>query len=385
MLLVLPGFGSALIIQLVIFSLVYLAVRFVSGRLFDKNKALNIRVFTATLLFALLILEITLRCIGSYNTYLEEKLGKYVSLRDIMLPEDIIRRKPLDTITLSSKGEFHYLFTTNKYHYTDIAWPDSIADTSLRVLVLGDSFTEGFGAPQDSSWVAMIRQMDFGQPVSWFNAAISGSDPFFGYYSLVHHLSWLKPDIVLQMVSSQDFRDDIPIRGGMERFRPNGSIRYSPGKYPENIYKYSHISRFWFRSILGLNQFLVDEQKSAGVNEKSLMLVASLDSAYHHFASDNNARAYFIFFPCFWGEVVRENYSADIMNHMTRNTGYSGNIKVIDLLPCYREYYLRENEAFHDRWWPIDGHHNVAGYQMMAECIAGAVKDILTPIPNRTP
>src|SRR5690606_15671360 len=141
-------------------------------------------------------------------------------------------------------NEFKYEFKTNNHGYSDIEW-DTIPSRNFKIIALGDSFTEGFGAPQDSSWVAQIRKYYKNKDIYWLNCGISASDPFNNFYNLQNDIIRMHPDLVINIFTKQDFEEDVLLRGGFERFK-KGHLEYKPAPCRELVYAYSHIYRMLF-------------------------------------------------------------------------------------------------------------------------------------------
>jgi len=102
------------------------------------------------------------------------------------------------------------------------------APGELRILAIGDSFTEGQGAPFDQTWLSVLgRNLNRPESTHQFTMMVGGvaaSDPFYAYRILVDKLLAYQPDLVMMAVHRNDVIDAI-IRGGEERFLPNGRVK----------------------------------------------------------------------------------------------------------------------------------------------------------------
>jgi hypothetical protein len=170
--------------------------------------------------FTLFIWESFLTISGINKTQHEKQLGyaiennrinSFLNYYHIDFPNKKIQLK---------KPEFTFERTTNKLGYSDYEIQYRKSKKEIRLLCLGDSFTEGDGAPFEKSYVFQLREKFLKSPNYYvFNAGKCGSDPFFSFVNYKDILKNYDFDIVLQTLSSSDIEDDINKRGGMERFK----------------------------------------------------------------------------------------------------------------------------------------------------------------------
>lgn len=124
----------------------------------------------------------------------------------------------------------------------------------FRILCLGDSFTEGDGAPSDSSWVKeLTRKLDenFDTNFLVYNAGVCGSDVYFDNKILENVLyKTFKPDFVIQAINASDVTDII-YRGGQDRFNTDGTTSCKDCPKWEKLYQYSYLFRGLIRTIGG--------------------------------------------------------------------------------------------------------------------------------------
>lgn len=85
-----------------------------------------------------------------------------------------------------------------------------------NILLLGDSFTEGAGAPDDSTLCKSLA-FHLGQNIHCINAGVRGSDPVYEYQLLDTLFQITNPKMVICNISYSDI-PDIMNRGGDERF-----------------------------------------------------------------------------------------------------------------------------------------------------------------------
>jgi hypothetical protein len=130
--------------------------------------------------------------------------------------------------------DYSYVFHTNSLGLRDgeisIEKPDGV----FRVLVVGDSYVEGWGAQDNEVFteVAEKNLQDTGLNIEVINAGVAS-------YSPTLELDWLRlygmslnPDLVIMMVDVNDFHDDF-LYGGWERY-----FKTKDELFPEKMYRF---------------------------------------------------------------------------------------------------------------------------------------------------
>jgi lysophospholipase L1-like esterase len=344
------------------------------GKRFSGSTSNLFLVFTS-IVFALGLMEVYLEMSGTYKTYPEQVSGYYDSP---YTPQDLTYyhawspNKP-HWIT---KPEYSHWRPTNSLGLADSEWTTLKQKGQIRLMTLGDSFTEGDGAAYDSSYVAFLQKKlrAAGDTFYMMNAGVCGSDPFMNYIFLKDRLLLYKPDVVIQVLATNDMETDIQLRGGLERFQPNGKLKYNTAPWWEPLYAISCVARVFFR-IAGYNELLQKETLNSSdekwLNEKT----ADLFAKYATLCKQNGIRLFVVLRPD-RQEIENRNYNYDfsyISNQLRQQ-----NVEIVDLLPSYLQYISKNKSEPRNYFWVNDGHHNARGYEMMAQ----AIYDNLTPILN---
>ncbi len=333
-----------------------------------SEKAKKIFLLFSSTIFALALLEITLQITGLYKTYVEKVLGDYSS--PYSPPElDYYHHWPIyEKEHRLTKPEFSFWRPTNSLGFGDMEWNKKKTPNQKRILSLGDSFTEGDGAPYDSTYVALLQQKmnANGSNCYFMNAGVCGSDPCNNYIFLKNRLLIYKPDVILQVFGTNDLNTDIIFRGGLERFQKNGTQKFTDPPWWEPLYAISYISRIFF-SKAGYNELL---HKNTFNVEETIKLnnqfIALLDE-YIALCDQNNISLILVIRPDkeeIHSNTYQYNYNT-ILNYLKTKK----QVKVFDLLPAYRTYIAKTKTQVADYFWKEDGHHNAKGYYMMAECL----------------
>jgi lysophospholipase L1-like esterase len=352
----------------------FIFYKLLKGRI-DQKKAVNFLMVFTSIVFALAVLELFFEISGINKTYMEKVSKAYDSPytpQDKTYYHAWAPGKP----HLIEKPEYAYWRPTNSLGFGDREWNTVKPKNEKRLMALGDSFTEGDGAPYDSSYVSLLNKklLSAGDTFYVMNAGVCGSDPFNNYIFLKNKLLVYKPDVILQVLASNDMTTDIILRGGMERFQKDGTQKFRPGPWWEPIYAVSYISRIFFK-MAGYDELL---KKQMQPEDERWMNAAVIDlfKQYSTICKQNGIRLYILLRPD-KGEIMQNKYDyrfSEILDSIQKNKL----AEVIDLLPFYQAYLAKNKEDAFPYFWAYDGHHNPKGYEMMAQSVYESLGPQLT-------
>jgi hypothetical protein len=239
-------FGSADILRTILFYFTAL----LTGLVFIKRRILRINVLAVIcILFSgELYLKITRKGPQSYTEIINASFfSPYVS--------------PI----FGEQNRLHYGYRINKpnsvfqYETVDFNYTHRYNEMGLRekplsffkgkknVLILGDSFSEGVGAPADST---LSKSMEFysDNDFRFINAGVRGSDIVYAYDLLDTLCLLTSPQLVIYNLNFSDI-NDVVLRGGDERFTAGYRKQY----WWEYLYAISYISRTIMENLLNYN------------------------------------------------------------------------------------------------------------------------------------
>lgn len=276
---------------------------------------------------------------------------------------------------LERKGEFKYKRFTNSLGFSDREWSTQKDPGKIRILTLGDSFTEGDAAPADSAYPFLLQQM-LGEKVEVLNAGTCGSDPVFSYKNLEDRLLQYQPDVVVQTISSHDLFRDIALRGGFERFTDNNTLKSMPAPkwlYPAVV---SHIARNVLDAV-GADRH-TPRKYSAEFILSLPPLQQQLINKYDSLGKKHHFKTLVLILPM-RHETQWNKYDYDF-NPLVNMAGATTTVKTFDLMPCYQSHIQNTTRNYQTYYWVIDAHHNSRGYHMMAQCV---YEKLVTMLPSK--
>ncbi len=317
-----------------------------------KKAFLSIVIFIITL-------EVSLRVTRTYNTATENEMGIYVSPYKPGLPSWFHHWAP-NTLVDNNMSEFRYQNQYNELGHREIPYAMFEKDTaSIKVICLGDSFTEGDGAPVDSTWVKKVDALS-NKKLSFYNAGVCGSDVFFNNKMLEHKLLPLRPKVVVECVNTSDL-SDVMWFGGNERFKQDGTTVGKKIPSWETPYKYSHIIRAVLQTFFKFNSSLVVSSQLQGEEKKSAMLIDKEIESTAMICQKNNIQYYLVVHPCPYEIGKPTSGTKTLIEHLGTKP------YTINLFGALDSFYKTNNIKQFSH--AINGHYNPKGYWVMGEKI----------------
>jgi lysophospholipase L1-like esterase len=352
-------FGALLLLPLYVLSF------FKKGDVLKKAASVALAVW-----LAMVVAECVLIYTGSKKTYAEERSGYYRSPFDPEPENTYHVYHKSDTVTITAT-EFKYRVAYNSLGFPGSDWL-AAKGRPHRIIAVGDSFTEGDGAPMDSSYPALLQNI-LGESAEVLNAGVRGSDPVFGIKNAEDRLLPFQPDVMVQAISSDDILFDFCIRGGYERFQPDGTVKFNSAPAWEPLYAMSYSLRIFFHRFgIKMGEPCGKNDKPALIADRNRILIDVFDR-YEKLAAEKGFKAVMLFYPGKW-EMFRDAYDFDF-SEAKRHIETLPHVVAVDVFPCYRERISSSGLEAKDFYWKIDGHHNSRGYRLLAECVAEALEE----------
>lgn len=335
---------------------------------FEKEDFYKTVLVAVSISVSLCLFEVGLRIDGRFYTALEQSgNGLYYSFLRDQYQDSWYWVRPADTTLNFPRKEFEFIRTTNSYGLSER--PIEKHSVNFRILGLGDSFTEGTGVAQDSTWLRRVEfrlnsSKVFGM-VETINAGVGGSDPVYSYTLLEDELLEFGPDVVILSVNSSDITD-IAYRGGFERFHADGTAGRKPPKW-EWFYQVSHLVRLIAHNGFQLNHYLVspeDEEKGRGIALESLKQVAT---NLNSLASEEGFEPLIVIHPIIYDFKSPDYLDIELVEFKTflKTTGFS----YIDLKEEFDKIGVTNYTSASQFYWELDRHFNQKGYDFFGDCV----------------
>ncbi|MDD3876543.1 MAG: hypothetical protein PHT69_07970 [Bacteroidales bacterium] len=350
---------------LLIFCLLF-QITFILSLFLRKNMVENIRLSLFSLFLVLFIFEFFLRYFDINASYLERNNLCYERIYNRVRDTRYYKRSPLMDVSYKT-SEFTYFRKIYESGFVQ-PYPDSVKkENEYRILALGDSFTEGVGVALDSCWVSLLEnklQASFpDKDIYTFNAGASSSDPIFQHILLKEIFSAYNFDLVIVNINESDIYDII-LRGGYERFKSDGKVRYRPYPRWEFLYSLSYIFRLVIINGLDYNHFLMKQDEFLQKKDESVNILFKALCNFKNFTNEHNQELLIVFQPTI-SEVLNNKY-ANFRGLFRRLKNSFEDIQIVDLYTFFiKELKLNHNNIY-DYYWKIDGHYKGKGYNAHA-------------------
>jgi hypothetical protein len=172
-------------------------------------------------------------------------------------------------------------------------------------------------------------------------------------------------------MNSSDIEEPM-IRGGMERFRPDGTTVYSrQGPSWEWLYGVSFIVRHIVHDVLNYNRYLMKEDETKSEQIKAAGGIAAVIDDFEELSKIHEFDLLFVAQPD--AEEVASNAYLYGFGNVVSALETRRNTNFIDLLAYYRTRRIITEKNVREFYWRIDGHHNQKGYEVMGTAIANKV------------
>ncbi len=314
-------------------------------------------LFSAVLFFA--VIEAVLRINGKFKTSNERVVGEYYYRYYQKKSSSLHHWKPNKTIDYF-EPEFRYQNRYNEYGIREFTLDTFLRDTtSIKVLCIGDSFTEGDGAPYDSSWVRQTEYLcnQFNQKkFRFYNAGVCGSDVFFNHQWLTTGIMQIRPKQIIECINSSDI-DDVIWNGGAERFNNDGTSSGKTGPRWEIFYKYSHLIRAFVHKFIKYNDNLI----KPGNENQAIEKIKNELIRINQWCKENGI-VYRVVLQLCPHELKLEDYQENELFKQLAKLNF-----VIDLSKDLHSEINSENYLNYS--WPMNGHFNSLGYKKLGDLI----------------
>ena len=302
--------------------------------------------------FVILILELSLRLSGIYTTLAEKNFYEFVNpFHQNFQPH----YKPNSSSKMIT-DEFNFSYFFDEYGFRN----EKIMLDKAHAVAFGDSFTEGMGTHQDSTWVKFLSAK---LNVSIYNAGKIGSDPYFylqEYKSLRKIFNGKSVIVLLNYSDIADFR-----------FRHSKNISQNVNI---NLYQHLHLYRLYSHFFLRKDYMFLDKNNRNPVLEKILSDITATLVQLNKECKKDNRKLLVLIHPL--PQQYYKNLDSRLDFNYVENLVAQLNLNHVKTFSIRKdmEKLIKTKEEWRKISWEIDGHFNAKGYESLAHVIYDKLK-----------
>ncbi|MEM7104586.1 MAG: hypothetical protein AAF502_15725 [Bacteroidota bacterium] len=264
---------------------------------------------------------------------------------------------------------FTYIHTYNSLGLREKEISEPLPENTFTILALGDSYTEGVGAPGDSTWPVLTERLLNDQTqdttVDVINSGIAGSDPVFAYKLVETFLVTYDFEMVILALNTSDIYD-LFVRGGDERFTESGEIRFRNGPKWEFFYGSSYIFRVIIHDVLKYDFRFLRPHEIHKQEAKAIDLINHQLIKFQQLANKEDFKFVIVINPTLH-EVKNNESDLESVETYARD---SLEIPVLNLLEGFKNDSLVLEKGVDHVFWPVDFHNNSKGYTIWSKLLA---------------
>jgi hypothetical protein len=377
------GLSSVLVTICFYFLSTLITLKAIEVFVLNRSLVSNLKL-SAVVFFSLLFVgEVYLRYISKqYQSYQERSGSFFYSspyiraevvdfFMNLIKPNATLFEKlantPYDSLK-NTGSEFGYT-----HYYNQLGLRGSLPNNCKGEIIigLGDSFTEGLGTPEDSTWIALtvaiMNQKTANKRFCSLNGGLIGKDPVSELVVLKEILKFYHPSYVILAVNNTDI-EDVMMKGGKERYDSNGNFRSRSIPWFDFFYSFSYIARHIAHNIFHYNYFLMTEERlqiEQKIARKKIYSLITED--YRRLAENHKFKLVVVLHPLLW-ELNNNDFTLEQYTNL-RNE----NISVVNLFENFKQHQTKDNIDLSTLYWKVDGHHTPKGYALFAECISDSM------------
>ena len=360
-----------------------------------RARSLSVIAAFVSLCLAAIIAEITIRVVAPQPTGNALAMYEPDSLRGHRLKSGF-------SGTLRS-GEFTVPIRTNRYGFRGEEWR---FDSDLKILILGDSFTFGYGVEEDGIYPVIVERSlkAEGSLVSVYNAGVPGYGTIHEYSLLTELYEIIQPDVViLAYTAGSDLRDNIEfllepehgleVRDGylVKKTLPAGSRIGIKAFLQERSHLYVLLQRTKAMLAMGETSHLVPEpcdhflaRVPCGVTETGWIETRHLIEDMAEFCSGNGVMFWILAIPhpvqsddgLWLDEIGNVDGSDETWNREAIQDRLASLASAIDcrFVDPLKRFQSSSNASL---YFAIDRHITRNGHELIAEELLLSIKDII--------
>jgi lysophospholipase L1-like esterase len=341
-----------------------------------RSRLFGIAAVVLAVVVSIVFGELLVRILGAHQTWTEKNQGSYVSPYKQSFSQPWILVRQPSRILSYKQPEFDYQIRTNSEGLRDVDHPINKPQNEFRIVVLGDSWVEGQGAPFEKAWPKVLEEQlnkISRQHVHIIIGGVAGSDPVFGLELFRRRLLKYKPDMVIQAVNDSDVTDIIA-RGGKDRFRSDGILKDRSSPWFEPLWERVRLFRVIMMDAFGYDWMLLSRDQQAVKIRESLEEIQKVGETMNELSKKEGFKYIMLGLPQRNHFLYGESYKIQPLESMLLPKG----VDYVDLRPVIlARIGIDENNVW-DYFWKRDGHANEKGYGVFAREVERLISPRLT-------
>ncbi len=354
----------------------YYVIILIKRNVCSQNRK-NLKFKIVIIIFSIIIADIGIRILTKkYRSYSEQNYGIFY-ISPFTNGFDLLKNNYFGTKNdniLTHIQNSNYTFRTNDFSYIhkynslgirDVE-PSILNPNSELILTFGDSYTEGVGTNQDSTWQKFLRKRlnDSSQNYEVINAGISGHDPSMSFLLYKNLYKIYDADIVILSISENDISDFI-CRNKTDFYNPR-YFKKQPLLY--YFYSWSYITRAVVLNLYEHPELCINNKTYYDLQDAAYKKLECEIDKFHKFSSKNSCKLIVFVFPDSYS-FENKKYTSDKFCNFVNEIKSDDRFTTIDFLDYFSTKNNSMNYSAEDLYWPTDGHMKPLGYQKWSEII----------------
>jgi lysophospholipase L1-like esterase len=371
---------------LIFYSSIAIIIVLLIKKIFFKNKLSNtstnklktIKYSIYSTFVIIILLDLGLRYFTpKYRSYSEKNYGCfYISpftngfrnLKTFLLygnNESEIKSYPANTSITYKTENFIIVHEYNELGLRERKNLKELTNNKRIILTIGDSFTEGVGTHQDSTWQRFLEdklhQSGFDNYIV-INAGISDSEPFTELKLYEALQKEFKPDITILSIGSGDMLDVI-LKNPEEHYN---YLTAQPFQY--YFYSWSYIFRAFSFVVYDNPEIFMNQQKFYGELVTAEDIINKQINKLKEKQISQNGKTFVFVFPDY-NESISLHYKFKVFEQLIDKLKLQNDIYVYDMLDYHRSAPKTSKDFIKNYYWATDGHMTVSGYKLWADLL----------------
>lgn len=280
-----------------------------------------------------------------------------------------------------TNSDFSFFKKFNSIGLRDIELDSTELSTKNVIIIIGDSFTEGNGAPQDSTLPALLETKLNNENIcncKIINAGAAGSDPVYEYQLFSTKLIQYHPKVLILNINISDIID-LMTRKGFNRYQNNKINYYNPPKW-EYLYATSRVFRLIAYNFFSIDPYLlINKTKKHFRYQKAYNDFLLSVAKFEMLTKQINCKLIIVYSPHlfeFSNMANTENINFVFENDLkVDNRKNKFGVNFIFLKDSLIKYNLIDTSSMYDFYWKHDYHFKPIGYDAWAKLMHLKIKE----------